>query len=345
MRDLCRAREEAIRARKAAQFRRTAFLLRQDIRYTGRAAGGPAHLRWRREVVCPTPAQPIVFPEDVRAVTEPTGRPRVVIVMPAYNAARTLERTYGDIPHDLIHRIILVDDVSKDETVEIARHLGLDVIIHCFSLTDRVLIQKLPVDDPNALVVISTHEPGENEEGDYSFSYPMYQDLRDRNDVLSGLVAYLQRPFSLSDGTHAERVTGQIVSGNYFDVLGVRPAIGRFFATDEDRTPGTHAVAVISHGLWRRRFGADPSTVGRSIGLNGYTYSIIGVAPPEFAGTSRGTVTDVYVPAMMQAQAILAPVQFEALAHVRAESESAAAAWRPMPNMTRKAARRRPSSR
>jgi ABC-type antimicrobial peptide transport system permease subunit len=77
--------------------------------------------------------------------------------------------------------------------------------------------------------------------------------------VLSSLAAYFQRPFSLSDGDQSERVIGQIVSGNYFAALGVRPALGRFFLPEEDRTPGAHPVAVISHGLWRRRFGSDPA--------------------------------------------------------------------------------------
>ena len=108
--------------------------------------------------------------------------------------------------------------------------------------------------------------------------------LRDRNEVLSGLAAYFQQPFSLSDGNQTERVIGQIVSGNYFSVLGVRPALGRFFLPEEDRTPGTHPVVVISHGLWRRRFGADPAVIGKTVSLNAYRYTVVGVAP---AGVHR----------------------------------------------------------
>jgi predicted permease len=106
----------------------------------------------------------------------------------------------------------------------------------------------------------------------------------------------------LSDGQVTERVTGQIVSGNYFAVLGVRPALGRFFLPEEDSTPNTHPVVVISHGLWWQRFGADPTVIGKTISVNAYRYTIIGVAPAEFTGTTRGTVSDVYVPLMMQAQ-------------------------------------------
>src|SRR5262249_49220250 len=123
-----------------------------------------------------------------------------------------------------------------------------------------------------------------------------------RNDVLSGVIAYEQRPFSLSDGNAAERVVGQIVSGNYFAVLGVRPALGRFFLPDEDRTRDTHPVIVISHGLWGRRFGADPAVMGRTVSVNGYRYTVVGVAPAEFTGTTRGTGSDVYAPVMMHAQ-------------------------------------------
>src|SRR5262249_12082924 len=82
----------------------------------------------------------------------------------------------------------------------------------------------------------------------------------------------------------------------------VRPALGRFFLPEEDRTPNTHPVIVISHGLWRRHFGADPAVIGKTLSLNAYRYTVVGVTPSEFTGTTRGTVNDVYVPIMMQAQ-------------------------------------------
>ena len=177
--------------------------------------------------------------------------------------------------------------------------LGIGANTAIFTLLDKVLIRPLPVEQPHQLVSFARDTGGAPE----SYSYPLYADLRDRNDVLSGVVAYFQQPFSLSDGSQTERVIGQIVSGNYFAALGVRPALGRFFLPEEDRTPGTHPVTVISHGLWRRRFGADPAAIGKTISLNGYRYMVVGVAPAEFTGTLRGTVNDVYVPAMMQTQA------------------------------------------
>jgi predicted permease len=176
--------------------------------------------------------------------------------------------------------------------------LGIGANTAIFTLLDKVLIRPLPVEQPQQLVAFvrdGTGVPG-------IFSYPLYADLRDRNEVLSGLVAYWQRPFSLSDGIQSERVVGQIVTGNYFAVLGLQPALGRFFLPEDDRTPGTHPVIVISHGLWQRRFGADPAAIGKSISLNAYRYTVVGVAPAEFTGTTRGTVNDVYVPIMMQEQ-------------------------------------------
>jgi predicted permease len=176
--------------------------------------------------------------------------------------------------------------------------LGIGANTAIFALLDKVLIRPLPVEQPHQLVTFvedASGSPG-------IFSYGLYADLRDRNDVLSGVVAYEQRPFSMSDGNATERVIGQIVSGNYFAALGVRPALGRFFLPEEDRTPDTHPVVVISHGLWRRSFGADPALIGKTLSLNAYRYTVVGVAPSEFTGTTRGTVNDVYVPIMMQAR-------------------------------------------
>ena len=174
--------------------------------------------------------------------------------------------------------------------------LGIGANTAIFTLLDKVLIRPLPVDRPAQLVRFASDPSGTS--GVYS--YPRYTELRDQNDVLAGLVAFFQGPFSLSDGGQTERVVGQMVSGNYFDVLGARPALGRFFLPEEDRTPGTHPVVVIGHGLWQRRFAADPAVIGQSIGINAYTYTVIGITPSEFSGTTLATVTDVYVPIAMQ---------------------------------------------
>ncbi|MBO0800419.1 MAG: ABC transporter permease [Blastocatellia bacterium] len=118
-------------------------------------------------------------------------------------------------------------------------------------------------------------------------SYPNYKDYRDRNQVFSGLAAFNPITFNFVYGKdQPDRIWGSLVSGNYFDVLRVRPALGRFFTPEEDRAP--HPVAVISHRLWQRRFGYDPSLIGKTIQLNKLEFTIIGVAPAGFRGSILG---------------------------------------------------------
>src|SRR5262245_18114905 len=208
----------------------------------------------------------------------------------------SLEILWQDLRYGLR---MLVKNPGSTTIAVLTLSLGIGANTAIFTLLDKVLIRPLPVEQPHQLVTFvedANGAPG-------IFSYPMYADLRDRNDVLSGVIAYDQRPFSLSDGNATERVIGQVVSGNYFAVLGVLPALGRFFLPEEDRTPGAHPVVVISHGLWRRRFGADPAVIGKTLSLNAYRYTVVGVAPAEFTGTTRGTVNDIYAPIMMSAQA------------------------------------------
>jgi macrolide transport system ATP-binding/permease protein len=135
-----------------------------------------------------------------------------------------------------------------------------------------------------------------------SVSYPDYRDFRDRNEVFDGLIAFNLNPFNLSGDAGPERIWGLLVSGNYFDVLGVRLVAGRGFLSEEDRTPGTHPVAVISYGLWQRRYGADPNLVGKAVQLNDRSFTIVGIAPKDFHGTYIGLAADVYMPMMMQPQ-------------------------------------------
>jgi predicted permease len=134
-------------------------------------------------------------------------------------------------------------------------------------------------------------------------SYPNYKDYRDRNEVFSGLAAFNMITANLADGEgQPERVWGSLVSGNYFDVLGVRAALGRTFTPDEDRTPGTHPVAVISHRLWQRRFAADPTLIGKTIKLNKLDFTVIGIAPAGFRGSLIGLEFDLWAPAIMYPQ-------------------------------------------
>ncbi|HKQ79007.1 MAG TPA: ABC transporter permease [Blastocatellia bacterium] len=184
-------------------------------------------------------------------------------------------------------------------TLTLALGIGANTAI--FSVVDRLLVRMLPVNEPERLVNLS----GRDEKGnhDTSFSYPIYKDYRDQNGVFDGLLAYSENAMNLIEGGQPERIMGALVSGNYFDTLGVTPALGRAFLPEEDRTPGTHPVAVVSYGLWQRRFGADPRLVGRTITLNTSSFTVIGVAPAEFRGVRRGLSPDIYVPLQMTAQA------------------------------------------
>ncbi|MEO8027322.1 MAG: ABC transporter permease, partial [Bryobacteraceae bacterium] len=163
--------------------------------------------------------------------------------------------------------------------------LGIGGNTAMFTLVNAVILKSLPVRAPDELVVIGSRDADSG--SDTSFSYPMYRDLRDRNTVLSGLLARGHANFSASDGATSERLDGELVSGNYYDVLGVHPAAGRFF-TQEDDKPESPAVAVLSWGYWQRRFGGERSAIGRELELNGHRATIIGVSPREFYGTNLG---------------------------------------------------------
>jgi predicted permease len=177
--------------------------------------------------------------------------------------------------------------------------IGIGANTAIFSLVDKVLIQKLPVEEPDRLVVLSASR---GQGVSTTSNFPDFVDYRDRNEVFEGLVAYYQRAFTLSERGQAERVQGMIVSGNYFTVLRLRPALGRGFLPEEDKTPGTHPVVVLGNALWQRRFDADPGVVGKAVILNGYPYIVVGIAPSEFTGTIAGSRPDVYVPVMMMRQ-------------------------------------------
>src|ERR1044072_2869296 len=206
---------------------------------------------------------------------------------------------FGGIYQDLRYALLMLRKNPGFACVVIATlALGIGANAAIFSLTDKVLLQFLPVTNPEQLTVLSTYDqrsPG----GSTSFSYPMYQDLRDKNEVFSGVLARGGAQMNVSYGDQTERVGGDLVSGNYFQVLGVQPWAGRLFTQDDDRTPGAHPVAVISYRFWERRFGKDPTIVGKTILANEYPLTVIGVTPPAFYGVSLAGAPDVWVPMMM----------------------------------------------
>ncbi|MBO0801436.1 MAG: ABC transporter permease, partial [Blastocatellia bacterium] len=182
--------------------------------------------------------------------------------------------------------------------------LGIGVNTAILSTVNAFLIRPLPSPHPEQLVRPFT---GANSDSEVwgSFSYPNYVDLRDQNRVFSGLLATQTWFVGISDsanrgGGETEKVWGEIVSGNYFDVLGVRMALGRGFLPEEDRTSGTHPVVVLGSAIWRQRFNADPSIIGKTTYLNGQAFKVIGVTPPEFDGVDSAIRSSFWCPLMMQ---------------------------------------------
>ena len=185
--------------------------------------------------------------------------------------------------------------------------LGIGANAAIFALVDRVLLTLLPVRNPKELVLLRSPGPAQGHtwsDGDNasSFSYPMYRDLRDQNTVFTGLLAEYPFEATVSARGESERASGELVSGNYFAVLGVAPAVGRNLAPEDDRVPGAHPETVLSHGYWTRRFGNDPSVLNKTIVVNGSPLTIVGVARAEFSGIQPGRPADLFVPMMMKAQ-------------------------------------------
>ena len=175
--------------------------------------------------------------------------------------------------------------------------LGIGANTAIFSLVNTVLLRPLPVSHPEELTeVYGTFHNG----ADYTIqSYLNYKDYRDRNTVFSGLMAYRFAPISVSHEGRNERLWGYLVSGNYFEVLGIQPFKGRWFAPEEDRTLGTHPVAVITYTCWEKRFASNPNIVGQTVSLNSRPFTVIGVAPQGFNGTEVAYGPEFFLPMQM----------------------------------------------
>jgi len=175
--------------------------------------------------------------------------------------------------------------------------LGIGANTAIFSLVSTVLLRPLPVPHPEQLVeVYGTFHQG----ADYTIqSYLNYKDYRDRNNVFSGLMAYRFAPMSISHENRNERVWGFLVSGNYFDTLGVQPYLGRYFVPEEDQTPGSHPVAVITYACWQKRFASASNAIGQPLKINGKVFTVIGVTPQGFRGTEIAYAPELFVPTMM----------------------------------------------
>jgi predicted permease len=188
--------------------------------------------------------------------------------------------------------------------------LGIGANTAIFSLLNAVMLRKLPVENPDQLVLLGGGRSAGSTE-DFAdaelYSYPFYRDFRRSNEVFSDVCAALSLVFGKMHGAVAgsatlEPMDVQLVSGTYFSMLGVRPVLGREFSEAEDEPTGAHPVAVASYSWWKRRFARDPSIVGKTVTLGATVYTIVGVAPPEFSGTTVGQSPDLWIPLSMEKQ-------------------------------------------
>ena len=182
--------------------------------------------------------------------------------------------------------------------------LGIGANASVFTLLDQVMLRSLPVDRPNQLVLLTAEgfqygsAWGEGNE----LSYPMYADLLEANQVFEGMACRVFDELDANIGGGGQRVRAEVVSGTYFPLLGIMPALGRVLDAGDDVSPGGHPIVVLSHRFWRERFQNDPSVVGTSIRINNVPLTVVGVAREGFDGTDLGSATDVFVPIAMTAQ-------------------------------------------
>lgn len=181
--------------------------------------------------------------------------------------------------------------------------IGIGGTTAMFSLLDRAVLRPLPVSEPGRLVFLYWNGPWMNgsNTGWAKWSYPWYEDLRDRSEIFEELFCRYSTEVNFGYGGEARRVKLEMVSGNYFGALGLEASLGRAIARGDDRIPNGHPVAVLGHGFWREHFDSDPGAVGREIRLNGRVFEVIGVAPRGFRGVEFGNPAQVFVPIAMKA--------------------------------------------
>jgi len=180
--------------------------------------------------------------------------------------------------------------------------LGIGANTTIFTWINSTLLNPVPgVSNTSELVALSLSKPGDNA---FPFTYPDLEAMRDGQQSFTGITACALIPMSLTGKGKPQRIWGAVATANYFDVLGVRPFLGRTFLPEEGEKPDGAPVAVISYRLWQRRFSANPDVLGQTMELNQHPYMIVGVAPEVFQGSQTGLRSDIWVPLMMEAQLV-----------------------------------------
>jgi predicted permease len=179
--------------------------------------------------------------------------------------------------------------------------LGIGANTAIFTLLDQVLLRQLPVEDPEQLVQLRWQGSHYGSNTGYAaLSYPMYKDFRDRNQVFSGVICRFALPLSLGVNGRGERLPGELVSGNYFQVLGVKAALGRLITPDDDRIPDGEPMAVLSYRFWMERFHGDPAVLGQNLLVNGRQLTVIGVSQAGFDSVEVGYSPKIRIPVAMK---------------------------------------------
>jgi predicted permease len=194
-----------------------------------------------------------------------------------------------------VRRLIRAPGFTTVAVLSLALGIGANTAI--FSLVNAVLLRDLPVADPDQLVELYT-----SESDGYAFatsSYPDFMDVRENADVFSDVIGTRTFITRMDRGGEPEVVFGELISWDYFDVLGVPMALGRSFVEEEDVSPGSHPVVILGYRTWTQQFGADPGVLGQTLRLDGRIYTVVGVAPEAFTGTMPVLVTHMFVPLMM----------------------------------------------
>src|ERR1700751_760842 len=221
----------------------------------------------------------------------------------------TSEELMGSLVQDIRYGLrMLARNPAFSAIAVLTLALGIGANTAIFSLTDQILVRRLPVRNPEQLVALRTtgsnqgHVWSDSIDDSGMFSYPVYKDIRDRNQTFSNLVARFPTSVSVSGQGSTELAQAELVSGNYFEMLGVQPALGRVFSASDETAPGANTVAVLSYGYWARHFGSDPGILNKQILVNGTSLTVVGVARTGFTGIQIGQLPDLFIPITMKAQ-------------------------------------------
>src|SRR6266566_5266976 len=195
---------------------------------------------------------------------------------------------------------------SFTATAVLSLALGIGATTALYSLIDQVVLRALPVAHPERLVLIDWigFQYAETFGTSNLMSYPICQDLQQKKDFFEAVLCRAATTISASTGGEPKLTAAELVSGNYFSLLGVRPALGRLLTTDDDQTPGSSPVVVLSYDFWKNQLGGAADIVGRKVLVNQYPMTVVGVAAPTFHGIDVGEIPSVWIPAVMSSQSI-----------------------------------------